>query len=565
MAKLIPNDREGLEFHGSYGEKELYELFGALPDEYIIFHSAEWNKKKKTTVRFGEADFAIYHPSYGVICLEVKHGGIESSEGRIFQRNTRTKKIVGEINPMSQAQRSSFRFLELINKGIYNEDEKVKVYPAVWFTMVDKEDIKGDLPPNYVSGNTFFRRDMENIDKTLLRCFKHHNVKKRIPSKRRNKTVMNTLAPKFHAFPSMSTMFEQNEFAFNQMTKEQSYLLDYLEEQKEAAIQGGAGTGKTMMALEKARRLSEEEKVVFLCFNSLLIETMKKTYGEEMPNVTFTNLDALTYKAYRRFPTEEEKLEFLRGFENYPSIWSFSSIVIDEGQDFTDEQIRLLKEIALLNEGSFYVFYDRNQLVQQRSELKWLNDMDCQLILSFNCRNTKEIAATSSSSIYVDDVKVRYEVSTSQKPTYHNAVNKLGLIEWLTKRINLFIDEKIPVNEIVILTTKTMDKTILKNVDEIAGKKLSDKHQEDAILFTTSRKFKGLEASVIILIDVDLETFSNIEQRRVFYVGASRAKNSLDIVATIPKENEKEFYKLVSSGEKQRISAVMEYLKAKPI
>jgi len=565
MATLVPDNRKNFEFNGSFGEKELYELFKALPDKYVIFHSAEWNEKKKNSVRFGEADFAIYHQEYGVICLEVKHGGIESSEGRIYQRNSRTNKIVGEINPMFQAQRSSFRFLDLINKEIPNVDQHVNVFPAVWFTMVNKEDLKGNLPSNYVSGNTFFRNDLKNIDQALMRCFKYYNIQKRAPSKLRNKAVMNVLAPEFHAFPSMSTMFEQNELAFNQMTREQSYLLDYLEEQNEAAIQGGAGTGKTMMALEKARRLSKDEKVVFLCFNSLLIESMKKTYGEDMPNVTFTNLDTLALKAYRQFPTEEEKLDFLRNFENYPLIWNFSSIIIDEGQDFTDEQIILLKEIALLNEGSFYIFYDRNQLVQQRSELKWLNNMDCQLVLSFNCRNTKEIAATSSASIFVDDVKVRYEVATSQKPTFHNTINKLGLIEWLTKRVELFISEKVPVNQIVILTTKTMEKTILKDVNEIAGMKLSDKHQDNAILFTTCRKFKGLESSVVILIDIDLETFSNIEQRRVFYVGASRAKNSLDIAATVPKENEKEFYKLISSGEKQRVSAVMEFLKAKPI
>ena len=51
-------------------------------------------------------------------------------------------------------------------------------------------------------------------------------------------------------------MMEEAEYYFNRMTMEQTRLIEYLDEQRVAAIQGGAGTGKTMLAIEKARRLS---------------------------------------------------------------------------------------------------------------------------------------------------------------------------------------------------------------------------------------------------------------------------------------------------------------------
>src|SRR5699024_12783736 len=91
------------------------------------------------------------------------------------------------------------------------------------------------------------------------------------------------------------------------MTKEQSYLLDYLEEQDIAVIQGSAGTGKTLMAVEKAKRLSKDEKVVFLCFNSLLLESLNERYKEELHNVTFTNLHSLVSKAYNKQARSEER------------------------------------------------------------------------------------------------------------------------------------------------------------------------------------------------------------------------------------------------------------------
>ena len=53
--------------------------------------------------------------------------------------------------------------------------------------------------------------------------------------------------------------------------KEQIALLNYLEEQDNAVINGLAGTGKTVMAVEKARRHAEkDESVLFLCYNFYL-------------------------------------------------------------------------------------------------------------------------------------------------------------------------------------------------------------------------------------------------------------------------------------------------------
>jgi superfamily I DNA/RNA helicase len=64
----------------------------------------------------------------------------------------------------------------------------------------------------------------------------------------------------------------------------------------------------------------------------------------------------------------------------------------------------------------------------------------------------------------------------------------------------------------------------------------SDKRQNNKVLFTTVRKFKGLEADVVICIDVDEDTFSNDTNRNLFYVGTSRAKTWLDIVTTATHE-----------------------------
>ena len=135
----------------------------------------------------------------------------------------------------------------------------------------------------------------------------------------------------------MSNLIEENNFYFNRMTNEQSFLLDYLEEQEESAIQGGAGTGKTMLAVEKAKRLSEDNKVVFLCFNRFLIDFLRDQYKNELTNVTFVNLNALAAKALQKERISNEDIHhFLNNIEDFTDVWKFKHIIIDEGQDFTD-------------------------------------------------------------------------------------------------------------------------------------------------------------------------------------------------------------------------------------
>lgn len=66
----------------------------------------------------------------------------------------------------------------------------------------------------------------------------------------------------------------------NQLLHEQYRLLDFLEEQNSAVINGAAGTGKTMIAVEKARRHSiNGEKVLFMCYNRLLCDYLIKVHS----------------------------------------------------------------------------------------------------------------------------------------------------------------------------------------------------------------------------------------------------------------------------------------------
>lgn len=566
MAVIIPCDREPYEFNGSYGERLLYEQFANLPDDYYIFHSVRWinREKNKNSVRFGEADFTIFNPRYGILCIEVKHGGIKCENGRIYQINNTTHEEI-EIDPMFQANRSKYYFKGKILGLLKNDVENYYVQSVVWFTNITKKDIRGDFPLDYdLNGNVLLKEDILTLEKSLEAIFSFYKMNRRGYSNQIKNKIINLLSPEFSAFPSMSSLFDEEEFFFNRMTNEQAYLIDYLEDQKVAAIQGGAGTGKTMLAIEKARRLSQNERVIFLCYNKLLVDHLTRTFSQELPNVSFTNLNSIASRALNLSADRKEISNFLENINKYPEIWDFTSIIIDEGQDFDEYHLSLLRVIAEYSDGSYYVFYDKNQLIQQRNSLTWVQDIECRLVLTLNCRNTFSIAETSSKAVGVDKVKMR-QIVAGEKPLLKNVSTKEELIMAMNESIRDLTDSGVTKDRIVILTTKTMERSVLNGTDKIGNYSLSKEIVKGRILFTTVRKFKGLEADVVILIDVDGSTFNSDENRRVFYVGASRAKHLLKIFTMLDVEGQKELYRSISGGTLSNKISLVKHLSIREI
>ena len=123
---------------------------------------------------------------------------------------------------------------------------------------------------------------------------------------------------------------------------------------------------------------------------------------------------------------------------------------------------------------------------------------------------------------------MRLEVAGSKPDLYINQTRE-QLCNNISKLIRKYTDNGIQKKEIVILTVKTEESSILSGTTSVGSYKLARTLDGSNILFTSARKFKGLEAKVVILVDVDAKTFSIEEEKRVFYVGASRAKHYLDI------------------------------------
>ena len=553
MAIMIPGMETKDDFNASGGELLLYELLQQLPDDYYIFHSTHWNEQRRRNeyssrkyVQWGEADFTVFHPAYGFIIFEVKDGLISYSRERGWIQINRNSGVAKTIDPMDQAERSKYYFLDRI-KSRFGGQSPYTFCSAVWFTAGDRANIEGSLPLNYKEEIVLWSNDLQSAtsaEMAIRRIYRFYDARVVEPTEEMTAKVLDTLSPEFGVVQTIRSRTLAAKALFRRMTTEQMYLLDYLEEQDEAAIHGAAGTGKTIMAVQKAKSLAQTDRVLFLCFNRLLKGHLEQSYGTST-NISFFTLDGLAGAftgAFNGSPEERTDTitEFLMDWDEYEL--PFKHIIVDEGQDFIDMHLQLLHDIAQAHHGYFYVFYDRNQFVQGMNYPEWLDKMECRLILSKNCRNTKEIAITSTRPIGIDEdrIKMRREVidDGAIKPNLFFVDDKPALKEYLSKLISKYIASGLTDKDIVVLSMKPEGKSILTKDDlRLPGNRVLAKEQsEDGILFTTVRKFKGLEAMAVICIDIDSETFENSKGRSVFYVGTSRAMTYLDLITTNPPE-----------------------------
>lgn len=545
------------DFNGSVGELRLYELLEQLPNDFYVLHSTSWNEQRRRNelsprkyVQWGEADFTVYHPEKGIIVFEVKDGLISYSRERGWIQTNRKTGATSSIDPMAQAEKSKYYFRDQIFKPAFDGMIPFTFCSAVWFTSGDRNLVTGNLPLNYKEETTLWANDLasaEQVQNAINRVFKYHDAYCANPSQELTSKTLDLLAPEFGLVKSIHSRAIANETLFHLMTREQNRLLEYLDEQQTAAIHGAAGTGKTIMAIEKAKRLETDGPVLLLCFNRFLMEHIREELSDNHPNISVFTIDGLYTKLSGGLPhfdsADDRNDAILEVLMDWKSLrWNYKHIIVDEGQDFFADHLQLLGEIAEEKDGCFYVFYDKNQFIQGQEYPEWLDHAECRLVLSHNCRNTHEIALTSTRPIALPEKRIRMnpfmERAEQPKPKLFFVSDNEALQDYVLKLIRKYSDAKYKKSDIVLLSMKAEGCSALERenmIPELAAI-CSDKRQTNKVLFTTVRKFKGLEADVVICIDVDEDTFTNETNRSLFYVGTSRAKTWLDIVTTTSQE-----------------------------
>lgn len=532
---MIPNKPR--QFNAASQEGIMFEALEKLPEEYYVFHSLKISIVSNNTLYESETDFVIFHKEKGILCLEAKAGQVRYENGDWLYGNGL---LMHNGGPFNQASANKWKLKNYIeNRNLSSILNRCKFLHAVWFPSISLNALHGmNLPSESDKSLILTKEALENPEPYINKLF---NIE--LPNKIQTKLsdidiqrlIREIFCPQFNIFPSVSFESDLKKIVFHRLLSEQTGILNFLSDQKTAVINGAAGTGKTMIAIEKAQRhASAGEMVLFLCYNFQLKKYLEDNYSHE--KIDYYTISGLACKLCLTSEPDYNKLKILLEDMYLAESFPYQHIIIDEGQDFGMDEIEesniieALKDIVVDStrfEGSFYLFYDKLQLIQSRRIPKYITDADCKLTLYRNCRNTENIATTSLRLISERKPKL-LEGSVKGIPA---KLHFCETVEGELLRIDNIIDslKNDGFKDIVILTLKTEDRSILSN-------KTKEGLYRNKYRFTTCRKFKGLEADAIILIDLDGESF-NSKNILLYYVGASRARLILEVVSILSDDD----------------------------
>lgn len=534
MAIMIPEKPRN--FDPASQEGLIFDALASLSEDYYVFHSFRITDTREGIFHESETDFVILNRTKGVICLEAKAGQVRYENGCWLYGSGIPMHNGG---PFNQASANKYKLMRYIsNSNMSFVLEKCKFFHAVWFPSVSNDRLRSmTLPSEGDKTLVLTKEALSDPEEFIDRVYALElpsRVQTNLSEFECKRLVREIFCPQFNVFPSASFEADLKKIVFHRLLDEQAGILDFLDEQLTAAVNGAAGTGKTMIAVEKARRHAAfGEKVLFLCFNTQLKDYLENNYAREF--VSYYTIAGFACKICNTARPDYKELK--SKLEDYYISGSFpyKHVIIDEGQDFGSEAIEETDIIQLIHDiivdtdqgGTFYVFYDRLQLIQAREMPKFISDLDCRLTLYRNCRNTENIAVTSLRPIIERKPRV-FDGAVKGAPA---KLHFCDSVQSEHERIDVIIDELAAdgYRDIVILTCKTEATSVLSN--SVKGGRYRNKY-----LFTTCRKFKGLEADVVVLVDVDKTTFEQ-DNVLLFYVGTSRARIKLEITAVLSDDD----------------------------
>ena len=556
MARLIPSL---IDEQTPPGEREVFNMLTHGPDNWVIMHSldlAPWNRRKRT-----EIDFVAIVPDCGILCIEVKsHLSItfdgsnwsppeikrspfkQASDGRhIFYRNLR------ELAPQ-------FRSVPVVH---------LCIFPSASFYLTPNLSLQ---PWELMDSRVFrsFRNQSDfcqDLEQRILKSIDEDCNLKRLTtplSDKAIKTIVDYCVPVQKRRPDAREEIAQREQEIERILRDQQKPVFQLAENNDRIIVfGAAGTGKSLIAMELARRKAESGlRVALLCFNRLFGEWVKEKMSQiepELPNlVVGTVIQVMAEMTGTVIPETPDKifwndilpaqLEEKITDPELHAIVSFDYLVLDEAQDilsrpavwecllqFLEGGLRVGR-YALFGDFEHQVFGERDLLIQSLNTLN-LEAQPARWMLTENCRNYSIVGGTAvllsgfEKKVYSGYMRSGGGVANYSISYYTSEVEQS---HQLAAALKAFKEQGYRPEEITILSFSSIENCIAKS-PIFKGQHLQPaRHSGRFTHYSTVHSFKGLENKVIILTDVSLGEADF--HRDLFYTGMTRATESVRVL-----------------------------------
>lgn len=538
----------------SNAEKKLFPLFEKADLELgTAFHSL--NIPKHERKQFAEADFVVVS-SRGVLILEVKGGRLSVKKGVWYTKDGAGNVIKLRESPLNQGKTAWEALIKMLReKSLEVDIDKVNFGFGVMFPDVKLGDVGIELPKEEVFDAIDW--DRRNLGRWLEKLYKYWSEKTGKSDRLTEHEVAvicNAMREEFDREKSLLAEVGDSWDQMVSLTDQQYLAVDMILANQQVVIEGGAGTGKTLVAGRACEVLdAKQETVLFICRSPVLASFVKA-------RLKGTRVEVLN------FPSLQHRVK--KG-----DVPKFTALVVDEGQDMLDmDSIEVLDSLfeGGLADGRWYFFMDPNNQGSlyaefDESALDYLKECGSKIPLTRNCRNTRQIAEHTlmytggdigNCPITADGLPVLW------KDQFYD--DEESLIQRVAHQLELWIDnESVQPGDITILSPLPFEDSIASKLEKrwrrkivVINESFGERWMDTQLPFSTIRDFKGLENRYVMLIDID----AMVEQAHAInqlYVAMTRA-NAVLWMAT-PNDKKAWF-------DERRIEnalAVTEYVKVK--
>lgn len=546
----------------SPGEREVFTRLrdDASTTDWWVLHAYDLARHQRAIT--GEIDFVIVIPGKGVLCLEVKAARQITRENGLWYYGRD-----GHGDPRGPFKQAADAMYSL-RRRIFDEHpdlRRIVFWSAVIFPYVEFR----DSSPEWHAWQVLDTRALHTrgigllLERVLDHAREHltsnpharwFDPSSSEPTTEQCERIVHALRGDFEFFESPRAALQRREAEVQRFTHEQISALDAMDVNPRVVFQGPAGTGKTVLAVEAARRASAAGKrVLLVCFNRMLgnaLQEQTKHFGERVVATTLHHHMRMAAGLQEFEPSgpdfwqdELPSMAIDRLLARDDESFVFDKLIIDEAQDILRENYLDFLDLCLrggLAAGRWRIFGDfDSQWIYSSADLSLQQFLEERggnapvYLLTRNCRNTPSIAALTEHlpglrPVYSDVLRAD-DHSTPTVHFYRDASQQIQLLESELARL---YQEGFSGQDIVVLSTISDQRAVASRVTQPPWRdrlcRLGDV-SGGQIGYSTIHAFKGMEAPAVVITDLDHP--NNPAFVPLLYVAITRARHRLAILA----------------------------------
>jgi len=304
MATIIPELSEAqLDELQSKAEAKVYRSFrDNLASSYTVLFQVGWIlKNERDRARDGECDFIVCHPKLGYLCVEVKGGGISyKAESDSWYSVDRHQNKFPIKDPVQQALKAKYSIFSKLKEHpswrSYSLNNVLKGHAVYFPDIGDPKPLsRPDMPASLIGTKIVLNSPQEWVD-NAFRYWGGASTNFNPIEQSGIDFLKKVFARSFSVPALISVQLDELEERRIHLTNQQISILDLLQSHRRVAIRGGAGTGKTVLAMEKARRLATDGfKTLLTCYNRQLADHLTHL-AQDIPNLDVMSFHQLCYQ-----------------------------------------------------------------------------------------------------------------------------------------------------------------------------------------------------------------------------------------------------------------------------